>query len=151
MRKLLVVLSVVIVATATAAAAEQGDVMTPVHQLVDGFNKGDISLALAACADQAFIIDEFPPYQWSGAGACSSWAQAFDADAKKNGITEPVVTLGKPRHVEVVGDDAYVIAPASYAWKQNGKPMKETNSTLTAVLHKTAAGWRITSWTWSQQ
>ena len=35
-------------------------------------NKGDTKTALAACAAQAAILDEFPPYAWLGATACSS-------------------------------------------------------------------------------
>ena len=82
--------------------------------------------ALAACAEQTSIIDEFPPYEWHGAGACAAWAKDFDGDAKKNGITDGVVTLGKPRHLDVTGDRAYVVAPVSYAYKVKGKPTKET-------------------------
>lgn len=138
-------------AAGIATAANQADVMKPVHQFVDGFNKGDAKTALAACADQTYIIDEFPPYEWHGAGACSTWANDYEADAKKNGITDGVVTLGKPKHVDITGDRAYVVVPASYTWKQNGKPMKETGSTFTLVLQQGAAGWRITAWSWAKQ
>ena len=61
MRRLVAALSVVMFVSGLAAASEQADVMAPVHQFVDGFNKGDANSALAACADQVFIIDEFPP------------------------------------------------------------------------------------------
>ena len=151
MRRLLVALCVVMFASGLAAASEQADVMAPVHQFVDGFNKGDANSALATCADQVSIIDEFPPYQWSGSGACSTWAQDYEANARKNGITGGVVTLGKPRHVDLTGDHAYVVVPASYMWKENGKPMKEAASTFIVALQKTSAGWRITAWTWSRQ
>ena len=77
-------------------------------------------------------------------------AQAYDADVKKNGITDGFVTLGKPRHVDVVGDHAYVVVPATYTWKQNGKPMKESGSTFTLALQKVGTGWRIVAWTWSK-
>ena len=62
----------------------------------------------ATCADQAFIIDEFPPHEWHGAGACAKWMDDYDADAKKNGITDGIVTLGVPLHVDVTADRAYV-------------------------------------------
>lgn len=133
-----------------AAASDQTDVMAPVHQFVDGFNKGDTASALAACAEQTSIIDEFPPHEWHGAGACSTWAKDFEVEAKKQGVSDPVVTLGKPRHVDVTGDLAYVVMPANYAYKQQGKPMKETGSLFTFVLQKGSAGWRIIAWTWSK-
>jgi hypothetical protein len=36
--------------------------MVPVHQFLDGFNKGDMKTAAAACACPVFIIDEVPPH-----------------------------------------------------------------------------------------
>jgi hypothetical protein len=119
-----------------AVASESTDVMVAVHQFIDGFNKGDIKSALAACADQTSIIDEFPPHEWHGAGACSTWANDYVADAKKNGITDGIVTLGTPRHIDVTADRAYVVVPANYTFKQNGKPMKETGSILTICSAK---------------
>ncbi len=150
MPKVLVVLAAVIMAAAPNALAQQKDVMAPVHQFVDGFNKGDTKSALAACADQTSIIDEFPPHEWHGAGACAKWADDYDANAKKDGITDGVVTLGKPRHVDVTGDLAYVVVPANYRFKQKGKPVSEIGSMLTVALQKGPAGWRMTAWTWTK-
>jgi ketosteroid isomerase-like protein len=150
MHKLSLALAVTILAAAPAAATDQADVMAPIYQFIDGFNKGDVKSAVAACADQTSIIDEFAPYEWHGTGACSHWAAAFDADAKKNGITPGAVKLGKPRHVDVTGNHAYVVVPTDYAFTQKGKPVKEKGSTLTVALEKEAAGWRITAWTWSK-
>lgn len=129
---------------------EKADVTKTVQGFVDAFNKGDTKTAGAVCAEQTQIIDEFPPYEWQGAGACSKWMAAYDEDAKKNAITDGVVTLSKPRHVDVTGDHAYVVVPADYAFKQNGKPVKETASTLTIVLRKSGTSWRISAWTWSK-
>jgi ketosteroid isomerase-like protein len=138
-------------AAGPAAASDKTDAMAPVHQFVDGFNKGDVKSALAACAGETSIIDEFAPHEWHGAGACEKWANDFDADAKKNGITDGVVSLGKPRRVDVTGDRAYVVVPASYAYKVKGKPAKETGATLTIALQKGADGWRMTGWTWTKR
>ena len=131
-------------------AAEDTDVLVPVHQFLDGFNKGDAKSALAACASPAYIVDEFAPYAWQGPTACADWANDYDANAKKNAITDGVVTLGRPRHVDVVGDHAYVVVPTDYAYKQAGKPVKESGSTMTLALQKGADGWRITAWTWAK-
>ena len=151
MNKLFIAFAFLALASGPTLASEKSDVMVPVHQFIDGFNKGDAKSALAACADEAYIIDEFPPYEWHGANACSTWADAYVADAKKNGITDGLVTLGKPRHVDVTGDQAYVVVPAAYSFKQNGKAMKESASMLTLTLHKGSSGWQVTAWTWSKQ
>jgi len=148
MRKIAVALAVVM-AAGTAVASDKDDAMGTVKQFIDGFNKGDEKTALAACASPAFIIDEFPPFAWQGATACADWAKDFEANAKKDVITDPVVTLQKPRHVYVAGDLAYVVVPANYDYKQKGKKVSQKGSTLTAALQKGTAGWRITAWTWS--
>ncbi len=128
----------VTLAAGPAAASENSDVMATVHRFVDGFNKGDTATALATCAAPASIVDEFPPYAWQGATACSDWANDFDADAKKNGITDPVVTLGKPRHVNVTGDRAYVVVPADYKYKRNGKKVSEESARSSPSPYKSS-------------
>jgi hypothetical protein len=150
MRRLFLALAVGVLAAGPAAASDKTDVMASVHQFVDAFNKGDTKTAAAACADQTSIIDEFPPYEWHGAGSCSTWMGDYDADAKKNGITDGIVKLDNPRHVDVTAERAYVVVPASYTFKQKGKVVKEIGSLLTIALQKGAAGWRITGWAWSK-
>jgi hypothetical protein len=132
MHRILVGLAVAVLAAGPATANDKTDVMAPRHQFIDGFNKGGAKIALAACADQTSIIDEFPPHEWHDAGACSNWANDFGADAEKNGITDGVVTLGNPRHIDIAGGRAYVAFPANYAFKQKRKTIKEAGSMLNA-------------------
>jgi ketosteroid isomerase-like protein len=149
MRTLSFVCAFALFVTGSAVASEESDVLVPVHQFVDGFNKGDAKSALAACAEDASIIDEFPPHEWHGAGACAKWADDYVASAKKEGITDGVVKLHKPSHVTVNGDRAYVVIPSDYTWKQKGKPMKETRAAFTFALNKGAGGWKIIAWSWA--
>ena len=140
----------IVVATLPAAATDKTDVVATVRKFVESFNKGDMKGLTATCADQASIIDEFPPYEWHGSGACAKWTDDYGADAKKNGITDGVVTLGAPRHVDVTADRAYVVIPANYKFKQNGKAVQETGSTLTIALQKNGDAWRMTGWAWAK-
>jgi ketosteroid isomerase-like protein len=137
-------------AAQTDRTGESSAIMMVVHQFVDSFNKGDTKTAAAACAEQTSIIDEFPPHEWHGVGGCAKWMAAYDADAKKRGITDGVVTLESPRHVDVSSNVAYVVVPANYSYKMNGNLVKESGSMLTLVLRRGAAGWRISGWSWSQ-
>lgn len=149
MRNLMFAIALALTVT-PAAASEKADVMATVNRFNDGLNKGDVKTALAACASPASIIDEFPPYAWQSATACADWASAFAAYNESNGITEPVATLGKPRHVDITGDHAYVVLPATYTYKEHGKKVREAGSTLTIALQKSASGWLITNWAWSK-
>jgi len=132
------------------ATPGQAAVMATVHQFVSGFNVSDTALAIAACTDEMSIIDEFPPYEWHGPGALKTWLADYDTNAKKEGITAGIVTLAAPRCVDISGDRAYVVAPADYYFSQQGKPVQEIGATFTFALHKVAAGWRITGWSWSK-
>jgi hypothetical protein len=153
MYKLLIALSAAAFAPflmAQTSGTERTAVLAPVHQFINGFNKGDTKTALAACADETSILDDFPPHEWHGTGACAKWASDFDADAKTNGITDGVVTLGKPSHVDITGDRAYVVIPTSYTFKQKGKPVSEVGSIMTLTLKKSSSGWRINGWSWAK-
>jgi len=132
-------------------ASATADVMAVVRQFVDGFNKGDLKMLLAACAEEPSIIDDFPPHEWHGAGACARWSSDYDADARKNGITDGFVSIGKPFHVDVTGDRAYIVGPADYVYKLKGKPVKEIGSVFTLTLQDGSAGWRITGWSWAKR
>lgn len=148
MRSLLIA-SFIALAVSPAFASDKTDVVAVVHQFGDSLNKGDVKTALAACAAQSSIVDEFPPYHWQG-NACADWANDFEAFNKQNGITEPIATLGKPRHVDITGDRAYVVVPATFTFKQHGKRVTESGSMLTVALQKVDAAWRMTGWAWSK-
>jgi ketosteroid isomerase-like protein len=132
-------------------ASEKSDVADTVSKFLDAFNKGDTETAAAVCAEETSIIDEFPPHEWHGAGGCAKWMAAYDEDAKKNGISDGIVTLGKPRHIDVTGHRAYVVIPATYVYKKQGTEEKEVGSILTVALHKEKdTGWHITGWSWAK-
>jgi ketosteroid isomerase-like protein len=124
------------------------DVMRPVREFVDSFNRGDVK---AACANQSTIIDEFPPYLWQGATACADWFNDFDVFREKNGIVDPKITLGLGQYIDVVGDRAYVVVQAHLTFKQNGKRVSERDPLLTVSLQKIADTWRIAGWAWSKR
>ncbi|MBV8636688.1 MAG: nuclear transport factor 2 family protein [Candidatus Eremiobacteraeota bacterium] len=149
MRVVLFVLASIL-AMAPAAAAESGNVMATVHQFIDGINSGNMKSAVAACASPASVIDDFPPHEWQGATACADWAKGFQAAVKDAGYTDNVVTLGKPTHIDITGDRAYVVVSANYRYKVHGKQAAEYGSIFTVALHKLPAGWRITGWAWAK-
>ena len=137
---------------AAPASAQTADteVIAPIQKFIDSFNKGDVAAAAATHAAGAdlVIIDEVPPYVWRGAKAFQTWSADLESDAKKNGITEPMVTLSAPTRIEKSGDQSYVVVPAVYTFKQRGTAMREA-AQMTVVLRKGATGWLIQGWTWT--
>src|ERR1035438_6917461 len=109
-----------------------------------------LETALAMCDSHVSILDEFPLHEWHGPTACADWWKALNAYYEKEGIAAGAAALGTPWTVDVAGDRAYFVAPATYEYKQHGKPVKESHAVFTVALRRTDAGWRITSWTWSK-
>jgi hypothetical protein len=137
-------------APGSAAPSDAQTVVAVVNVFNDGLNKGDMKAAAAAYAPSASIIDEFPPHIWTGPSALQDWAKDFGADSQKHGVTEPVMTLEKPRHVTIEGDRAYAVIPALYAFKEQGKAVKEPGI-FTFALQKLGADWKITAWSWTRK
>lgn len=136
-----------LVATVQAAPPD-AQVVAPVKQFLDSFNKGDTKGAAAAHAAEVTIIDEVAPHMWQGRGAFEAWARDLGAHDKKLGITDQKVTLGEATTVVVSGDHAYVVNPATYVYKEQGKAMRET-AQMAFALAKEASGWKIAGWTWA--
>jgi ketosteroid isomerase-like protein len=139
-----------VLAVKPVAASEKTDVMMPVHQFVEGFNKNNATSVASACAADASLIDEFPPHEWHGSGACAKWLSDGGAFNQANGITDMVVTLHKPIHVDITGDRAYVVGRANLSYQMKGTAGKETGSVYTFALVKGTDGWRITGFAWSK-
>lgn len=133
-----------------SAQTPDAEVMAPIQKFIDSFNKGDVAAAAATHAPTAdlVIIDEVPPYVWRGAKAFHTWSADLESDAKKNGITEPMVRISKATRIEQNDDRSYVVVPAVYTFKQRGMAMRES-AQMTVLLKKGAAGWLIEGWTWT--
>lgn len=143
MNKIIMALAVGALTAGSALASDRTDIMAVLNQ----WNDADSAKAAAACAEDASVMDDIPPYEWQGASACANWAKDYDAFAQKNGMTDASGTIGKPR-ITITGDRAYATAPATFSFTKDGKQVKDI-ATATFALQKTAAGWRITGWAWT--
>ena len=151
MRSLTLAAVVLCLAGAPAAArAQDAQLVAPIQKFIDSFNKGDAAGAAAthAAGPDLVIMDEVSPYVWRGAKAFHQWSADLEADAKKNGITEPSVAIKAPTRTETSGNQAYVIVPAVYTFKLKGVAMRES-AQMTFVLKKDAGAWLIHGWTWT--
>jgi ketosteroid isomerase-like protein len=144
MRKLIVVFAVGILTAGWAAASDKTDIMAVIKQWAGADEKA----AEAACTDDASVIDDVPPYEWHGPGACGKWLDSYHSFAKAKEMTDAVTTVGAPRHFEIEGDRAYVVFPATFTSKMQDKPNNET-ARVAMTLLRTSAGWRITGWSWA--
>lgn len=142
MRKIILAFAVMLIAS-PAMASDSSDILKTLHTFMEA--KPDVALTM--CEPYAGVIDEFPPHAWQN---CSDWFGDFGKFNAKNKITDEVIKLGTPKHIDVTGDRAYAVVPAEYDYKQDGKTMSEKGSVWTVALQKTKAGWRISGWSWSR-
>ena len=136
------------ISAAAGAATPEAQVMAPIRQFLDSFNKGDLKAAAAAFSPSGLtIIDDVPPHVWAGPNAFESWSKALAASDQTEGNTDGAVTIGKPTRVIVSADRGYVVSPAVYTYKAKGVAMREA-AQMVYALQKGTSGWEITGWTW---
>jgi|SRR5215203_2351640 len=123
--------------------------MVAVRSFVEAFNHDDVDRAEAACADETLIIDDFPPYEWTGNRSVTRWYDDMARMAEQYGMSEPSVALRDPLHVMVSDRYAYVVVPVDVGWLQDGEPAERTGF-ITMVVRERPEGWRISAcaWTW---
>lgn len=138
----------VLLAAPAGAAATGDQLAAPVHQFIDGFNKGDDKAVKAAFVTTGVaIIDDIPPHVWTGTNAFPTWAKALADAARREGDTDQSVTLGTPTREISNSTRGYLVLPALYRYKHRGKALHES-AQMTFSLQKVAGTWLITGWTW---
>jgi ketosteroid isomerase-like protein len=126
------------------------DPMAAVRAYVDAFNKGDAKAMAAACANPVQILDGMPPHVWQGPAAAEDWYADALAEGEHLGFTDYRIGLGEPKHVDVTGDHAYAVVPATFDYNRQGRPVNQTDAVFTVALRKVDGDWRLTAWAWSK-
>ena len=58
------------------------------------------------------------------------------------------MTISAPTRVEMDAENAYLVVPTVYTFKQKGVAMRE-KAQMTVMLKKGASGWLIHGWAWT--
>lgn len=126
------------------------DPMAAVLRYVDAFNHGDAKAMAATCADPMQILDGMPPHVWQGSTASEDWWRDVLAEGEHVGASGYHIALGEPRHVDVTGDYAYVVVPASMRFDLHGRQVTQTGSVFTVALRNVGTQWRLAAWAWAK-
>src|SRR5215471_15610660 len=105
------------------ASALNAQVEAPIREVNVAFNKGDSKAAQANLLPGESIIDEVPPYAWTGPKTFAVWSADLEAYEKAHGISGDRVILGAVKREVVSGDMAYVVIQATYVFTQKGRAM----------------------------
>jgi ketosteroid isomerase-like protein len=96
----------------------------------------------------AIVVDENPPYLWSGAGAGAAWWHVVQSVTKRMKFTQLKAVASAPTEFQQSAADAYIIVPVHLSGIAGGKAFHE-NGTMTYTFHRTAEGWKISSQVWT--
>jgi ketosteroid isomerase-like protein len=124
--------------------------MATAQHWTDAFNGGTFKAYTAPCAHDTVVIDDLQPHVWQGPGACSKWYKAVMSWAAKAGVTNPTITLGKTRHLDLDAGYAYLVAPVTLSYIEAGKVV-HFFGIITMSFHKGEAGWRVSGVAWADQ
>ena len=140
-------------ATVGAQAAESMDsawtdpVMAPVRVLMDGLNSRVIEPVEKVMAPDATIVDEIPPFIWSGAGAHTKLMADFSAMMKTQGIDSFVVSVTSIDQISKTDTSAYVALSAKVVSRMGDAESQEEGRFVLALVH-VGNDWKIASWSW---
>lgn len=144
----MILAAALLLAFVPGAKATGADVETTISQFSAALHAGDGKAAKTFLTARTVILDDVAPYYWGGANAFDSWQADLAKASTARGMSEEDAALGAPSRVEVSGDRAYAILPATHTFKMKGRVMREA-AQLTFILAKGPAGWKITSWAWT--
>lgn len=130
---------------AWAAGAE---VETTIARFSAALHAGDSKTARTFLAPRTVILDDVAPYYRGGPKAFEDWQADLAKASAARDMSEEDAVLGAPTRVEVTGDRAYAILPATHTFKMKGRMMREV-AQLTFTLAKDPTGWKIVSWAWT--
>lgn len=130
--------------------SDPDDPMTTIRAYVDGFNNGDVEAMAAACADPMQILDGLAPHVWQGPTAAQDWYADALVEAEHLSVTDLHIGTGKPRHVDVAGDFAYVALPVTFEYNLPSKHVNQTDAWWTFSLRKIEGTWKLSAWSWTK-
>lgn len=130
--------------------SDSDDPVGTVRAYIDAFNSADAHGMSAACADPMQILDGMSPHVWQGPTAVQDWWRDALAEGEHLDVTDYHIVLGIPRHVDITGDYAYVVAPVTFSFTVKGEPVTQTDALFTAALRRESAGWKLSAWAWSK-
>jgi hypothetical protein len=126
------------------------DALSTVHRYIDAFNDGDMKGMAAAFAVPGSILDGMAPHLWHGPTAAEDWYRDVLIHIKEDGASDFVVSLEQPLHMDVTGDAAYVVVPATMKFKVHGKQITQSGAVYTIALRRVSGSWRIAAWAWAK-
>lgn len=125
------------------AAGTDPAILAAVDAAIAAVNSGSITAAKDAFTDAPVaIVDDFPPYLWSGKNAFEDYSRDLKTILAQLKIENWRFQRHQPRYVSASEDRASVVVPASFPFTMNGKP-GSVSGDYVFVLKKVSGKWRV--------
>jgi hypothetical protein len=128
-----------------AIASETANVKAAVRHLIADANSGNDTAFKADLTEPALFIDEYAPFDWIGAK--NGWLNAYSDYNKQTAVTDAKTTPLTFRHVNVSGDNAYVVLRSLYTYREDGKARREPGTEV-FTMTKTNGKWLANGYAW---
>jgi SnoaL-like domain len=127
--------------------SDQAQVTAAIDALVRAVNEGHFGETASAFTDEPVIVEDIPPYRWSGPDAPARWLAAMGANAAHLGVTSVTMQTGKPTRLEIDNGHAYAVVPGTlHLSMSNGEVSAE--GVLVVTLQLRRGCWLISSLAW---
>ena len=63
------------------AIRDEDQIQDAVSTMVDAVNRGDFDQAVSSFCSEPLIVEDLPPFRWSGSTAVEDWLTAMGANA----------------------------------------------------------------------
>lgn len=131
-----------------AAAPPPPAIMATINGALARGNADDASGLNAYFTASSIVIDDFPPYLWTGPNAAAKWWHALDSLNAMLHVTKLHFTIGNVTQVYSSTGVAYASVPLTITYLYKGTPQKDTGM-WAVTLKQTGATWKIVSGSWA--
>ena len=110
----------------------------------------DLKKFTETTTNQLTIVDEFPPFSWSGKGAAARYLKDMQALVAKQKITNFKSEIKDAKDVGLDQNVAYAVYPVSYTFKKGDVKEYEGEGFQTVIFKKSKDNkWLIENTTWA--
>ena len=125
------------------------EMMAPIEAVRRFMSSGDeTGLAQAFVSDGVVILENFPPFLFTGVQAVAQWKEGFSSHARRHGLTELESEFGEAQDFTLDGGSAFFTLPTRWRGLSHGRPFEESGG-WAFVLARADGGWRIRSYAWA--
>jgi hypothetical protein len=146
----LVLIGSMVAATRSASAAERptAEIMEPIRELGDFMALLPEGRHATMFAVQGVtVIENYPPFIFSGADAVMRWEAGFRQHAAEDRLSKLKVVFGPAQDFSVHDNRAYLSLPTTWTGFTGDKSFEE-HGAWAFVLTREGRGWRILGYGW---